>query len=291
MVKRTKTRKIGIASAIITGILVILGVIAVLYYGGYLSGGSQASHMEGVDYSNYAWYLMIPLLLTLAAIVATVALLTKVSFKKTKGRKARIAVTAIVTFLTIVAAVIITFYGAFFVRAYADDSEVSDIKLQTDAGAGVASIDLGNYTILSASVEEYHAKDESQYDNARFISYADNWRIVVRVNNTATNTTDQVTTGMNLTGVTATLQGYALALPGGTADRAVTGLYAPNTQIGSATYADLDTLVFEGVARDPRIISFELIILDSDGEELGKSYIHPAVELSQMAWFMNTDIS
>lgn len=290
MAKRTKARKIGIFAGIVAVILIVLAALYILYYGGYLTGGSQASHTEGIDYSNYAWYLMIPLILVLLAVVASVALLTKVSFKGKKSRAGKMAA-IIVSCLTVFGAVVIAFYGGFYVRAYSDDSEVSDIKLQTNAGAGSAELDLGNYTILSASVEEYHAKDKSQYDNYRIVTYDDNWRIVVRLNNTAINTVNQTATGMNLTGVTATLQGYALALPGGTADRAVTGLYAPNTQIGAATYADLDTLVFEGVTRDPRIISFELIILHSDGSELGKAYIHPAVELSKMAWFMDTDIS
>ncbi len=286
MVKRTKSRKIGIVAGIVALIVVILASVAILFYGGYLTGGSQSSHMEGIDYSNYAWYLMIPLILVILAVVASVALLTKVNFKGKKNKSGKMAA-IVVSGLTIFGAVVIAFYGGFYVRAYSDDSEVSDIKLQTDAGAGTATIALSNYTVLSASVEEYHAKDKSQYDAFRIVTYDDNWRVVVRLNNTANwNETNQ-----NLTGVTATLQGYALALPGDTADRAFTGLYAPNTQIGAALYGATDVLVFEGVARDPRIISFELKILASDGSELGKAYIHPAVELSQMAWFMDTDIS
>jgi uncharacterized membrane protein len=284
--KRSNLRTAGIVTGVAVLIAVILSVLAIFFYGGYLTGGTEATHTENVDYSHYAWYLMLPLLAAIALVIVSVYLLTKVDFGKKKNKTATIATIWIVG-MTLIAAALVGFFGYFFVRAYSDSAEVSDIKLETNAGAGAATISLDNYTILSASVEEYHARDESHYDTYRLITFDDMWRIAIRVNNTANwNSTNQ-----NLTGVTATLQGYAMPAPGATAYVATTGLYAPNTQIGATTYADIDVLVFEGVQRDPRIVSFELKILDSDGGVLALAYIHPAVELSEMAWFMNTDLA
>jgi len=286
MAKRSKLNKFGIVAGIVSVVLVLLATLYVLYFGGYLTGGSQSSHVESVNYSNYAWYLMLPLLFVVLAVIASIALLTRVSFKGKSG-KTRKTLAIVISLLTVGGAVIVAFFGGFYVRAYSDTAEVSDIKLQTDAAAGAAEIDLGNYTVLSASVEEYHTKDKSHYDDYRLLTFDDKWRVAVRVNNTAFwNATNQ-----NLTGVTATLQGYGMPSVGTSVYTTVSGLYAPNTQIGATTYADVDVLVFEGVTRDPRIVSFELKILDADGGELGVAYIHPAVELSETAWFMNTDLA
>jgi hypothetical protein len=265
----------------VAGALTIFAIVTVilLFYGGYLTGGTDASHMEGLDFSDYGWYLMIPILFVLVMVVVSIYLLTRITLKK-KNQKAGMIVIGLISILTLMSSVIVGIYLGFYVRAYHDSANVADVTLQDNAGEGVAAIDLGNYTILSASVEEYHAKDQSIFDKLRLVTFDDKWRIVVRVNNTAE---DQ-------TGVTATLQGYALPKAGDTSYRTVTGLYAPSTQPGDSEVGDINTLVFEGMERDPRVIFFEMKILGEDGEVLGQAYIHPSAEFGEMAWFMDTAI-
>jgi len=274
--KNNSSRK-GIG--LVAGALTVFAIVTVilLYYGGYLTGGTDASHMEGMDYSDYGWYLMIPIIFVLIMVVVSIYLLSKVTLKK-KNKKSGMIVIGLISILTLISSVIVGVYLGFYVRAYHDSANVADIALQDNAGSGVAAIDLGNYTVLSASIEEYHAKDTSIFDKLRLVTFDDKWRIVVRVNNTAA---DQE-------GVTATLQGYALPKAGDTTYRSITGLYAPSIQPGDSEVGDINTLVFEGMERDPRVIFFELKILGEDGEVLGQAYIHPSAKLTETAWFMDT---
>jgi hypothetical protein len=175
-------------------------------------------------------------------------------------------------------------FGVFgFLNTYGHNSEVASITLETDAGVQQSSVDLGNYTMLSALVESYATRDESLYSNTRLLAKDDKVRLTFKVNNTANwNSTNQ-----NLTDVTARLKFYVVPAKGLTDFEAATEWISPNTEIGDVNYGDTSIIVFDNVDANRLYAYGVLEILDSDGTVLGTAYIHPAETFGVPAWFLN----
>jgi hypothetical protein len=236
--------------------VLVIGIVAsiIVVLGGFTSYimGRGKTHMNGLDFSNYNYWLLFFSAVMLFGLLLFLAL-WKVAKPIGKPKK-------IVYKPFYYIGIALFFFGVVWcstafisvLRGWNENAQTADIAISDGTS--------GDFLITDANVESNRDLDNTVYKWTRFISFDDRYSIQVDINctNFANNTQLYNST-------TATLQGYNIL------GNSVTSSIAPKTQPGSFTEADgAITVIFDGIPRqadspNKAIVRFNLTLLDSNG--------------------------
>lgn len=250
-------------------VLVVIGILgAIGAFIGLYAKGEEATHVAGIDFSEYMMYLAIP------AIVAILALLIAIPIYKGAKRKQK-KPALIFLVLAIIGMFVVLWYGIFAVRCWTDNAKSADIAIDDQNYAS------GDFQINDAKIEAYHGKEEGGlWKYTRILRFDDKYRFVFEINATDFDPEYE--------DITATLQGFSIKR------EAVTGKYAPVAQPNDfEADGGPKVVVFEDVNRqdsNPQdlISYYNLSLWNDDGEIVASFIVHTNIELNK--WTLDNEI-